>query len=356
MSKNLKILMISFLLGIVMYMVIESYSENNKKKAIISERLERLTKFDYEKVQLENLESLNQINNEIIEKATKEATKHKVIFAGITRDNFDDIFVAIKHIEHIGDFFADYRVIIFENDSVDGTKELLEKWSNLNKKVKIISQDFAFKKRPSHKFMAEIRNQYLKPIFTSDYEDFDLLVILDLDITYGIDVRGIFDSLSKFDQWDVVCANGVAGKNGRMFDAFAFRSKEFPFSPSEWQEICVSDSSSWKKICKNGDNFSRGIFYDLFSFRDDWREVSRLYWLKIIPQIQKKYSVNSDLVEVNSCFGGLAIYKKVIINNCFYNSIENDCEHVDFHHCLKEKKHARIFLNPNMVLRYSHYK
>lgn len=360
MSRAINILIFTLLLSSISYLGFELYQEDLAEKEIISRRLESLKKFDYDSVELESLEKLNLLDKETIEKGKNEAKKHKIIFTGITRDNFDDFFITAKHLEYIGSFFSDYRVIIFENDSVDGTKEALAKWVKKNKKVRVISKDFNLEKKTSHKFMAEIRNEYLKSILTSEYEDFDLLIAIDQDMSHGVDVRGIFDSLAKVDQWDVVCANGIANKKGKMYDAYAFRSQEFPFSPSKWHEICLSsitdnNSYSWKKICDKGDELSHGVLYDLLAFRYDWRKSSRLYWLKIVPQIQKIYPIDNNLVEVNSCFGGLAIYKKNILANCFYDSLSNDCEHVGFHRCLKEKNHAKIFLNPNMVIRYSHY-
>jgi hypothetical protein len=253
----------------------------------------------------------------------------------------------IKNIEFIGSNFKDYKVIIFENDSSDGTKELLSQWQMKNPKVKIISQDFGFKKRPSIKFLASIRNKYLEEMVNSEYKDFDLLMLLDMDMSYGVDIRGVFDSIAKIDQWDMVCANGIFNSAGKMYDAYAYRDKKFPFSPIKWQQLCFAGDER----C----NYPSGIIKDLLAFRNNWQASTRLYWLKIIPQIQSVYKVNSPLHEVNSCFGGMAIYKKAFITNCLYDSENEDCEHVAFHDCIKSKNKSRNYLNPNMVLRYSHF-
>ena len=58
--------------------------------------------------------------------------------------------------------------------------------------------------------------------------------------------------------------------------------------------------------------------------------------------------------EVDSCFGGLTIYRYEALQGCQYSYREPypphmlDCEHVLFHKCLKSHNHARIFSNPNM--------
>ncbi|MBP9792091.1 MAG: hypothetical protein KBC27_02660 [Rickettsiales bacterium] len=206
-------------------------------------------------------------------------------------------------------------VNIFENDSHDHTKEFFDKWQKDNHKVTIISEDFHNKKRPSIKFLADIRNRYLdKLLQDKQYRDFDLVIMLDMDMFFGFDVRGILDSLAKIQDWDVVCSNGITRGN-RMYDAFAFRSDTFPWSPD----------------------------------KED-------YWSIIVPSIQKIYNPNTGLVSVHSCFGGMAIYKKNFLQGCRYDSIKEDCEHVYLHQCMREKNKARITMNPTQIVRYSHWR
>lgn len=58
--------------------------------------------------------------------------------------------------------------------------------------------------------------------------------------------------------------------------------------------------------------------------------------------------------EVESCFGGMTIYRYESLEGCQYSYREKespfmlDCEHVLFHRCLREKNKARIFSNPFM--------
>ena len=68
----------------------------------------------------------------------------------------------------------------------------------------------------------------------------------------------------------------------------------------------------------------------------------------------------SNLVVVDSCFAGLAIYKRKIIHNCEYDYRHKeppnmlDCEHVLFHECMRVKNKAIITTNPKMKLWYGH--
>ncbi len=135
-----------------------------------------------------------------------------------------------------------------------------------------------------------------------------------MDMRYGIDIRGLYNSFAKFHRWDAVCSNGIFKKTGEMYDAFAYRSKEFPKGPED-----------------------------------------PAYWQSIVGQIQKIHPIEADLVPVTSCFGGMAIYNKTSIADCFYDSIKEDCEHISSHTCAIDKHKMRMYMNPNQMIRYSHY-
>ena len=79
------------------------------------------------------------------------------------------------------------------------------------------------------------------------------------------------------------------------------------------------------------------------------------YWNTYLKKRKFFFKPGEDLVYVNSCFGGMVIYKKRIIGDCMYDSIRHDCEHVVFHECIKKKNNGTIVLNPTQVIRYRHY-
>lgn len=319
MFKNKKLAIVTGLLFCSIIFII--YKDYNYSK-----KLSKLTKLDssslkyiqnYNNIPLEKTNHLDILNIELLQLGKEEMSKHKIIITGIARDNVEDFAVMKKHIEYLGASFKDYKVVIFENDSTDGTKILYNDWIVTNPKVHIISKDFHNKKRPSIKFLADARNYYLNYINDNyKYDDFNIVAVLDMDMKYGIDFRGVEHSFSRLDQWDGVCSNGVSNQKGEMYDMFAFRNDEFPMKPSE-------DPSK--------------------------------YWNTNVPAGQKVYPINSNFVKVDSCFGGLAFYKREFIKDCYYDSIDNDCEHVPFHACMREKHKARLFMNPAQLIRYSHY-
>jgi hypothetical protein len=307
------------------------------------------------RIALGKIDLLNILDPTKLKVGEDEMAKHKLVIVGITRDNVTEFSSMVRHIEYIGSFFEDYRVILVENDSRDGTKTALESWSINNPKVKIVSKDFYNKKRPNHKFMANVRNDYINALEDEEYNGFDMVMMLDMDMGYGVDIRGVEDSFSKINQWDAVCSNGIRStKDNKMYDVFAFRNEEFPLSPQEWQKTCYTQdiSNQWTKTCKQGKAYSRGILKDWIAFRWTAQEKSKLYWTLIVPQAQKIYAANAPLVKVNSCFGGMAFYKREFIKDCRYDSIEDDCEHVTFHQCVRVNNDGRMMMNPSQMIRY----
>jgi hypothetical protein len=136
-----------------------------------------LTRFSlYKSLPLEKLSRLDFIDEKKLQTGKLEMSKHRVVFTGISRDNAKHLPEVMRHIEYIGQFFAEYRVIIFENDSTDATKLLLNLWKLFNSRVEIISQDFYNKKRPSIKFLADARNQYLEALKAQQYSEFDIVM------------------------------------------------------------------------------------------------------------------------------------------------------------------------------------
>ncbi len=332
MKKNSKVYIISFITLILvmftgMYLIaryVRHLSSELKKTNELVVEVKNISQLvDYTityKKQKESLSRLDFIDDSILERGGLAMKDKRALFVGITRDNGDHISGSIALIESVGKKFKEYKAIIFENDSTDSTKKILSLWKSNNKNVKVLNKSFGIKKRPSILFLAKVRNFYVDEINKTEYDDYDYVFVVDMDMSYGIDVRGVQDSFSKSDRWDVVCSNGISSRNGEMYDAFAFRNDEFPYSPAEYK----------KKFGKS-------------------------YWKQYVQTIQKIYSPQDDMIEVDSCFNGLAIYKKNLFRGCKYDSVEEDCEHIFLHKCMKGNYDARIFMNPAQVIRYLHY-
>jgi hypothetical protein len=167
--------------------------------------------------------------------------------------------------------------------------------------------------------MATCRNFYLDRLKLPEYDDFDIVMVVDMDMRHGWDMRGIMHSFSLINNWDVCASNGIRDVDGHMFDCFAFRTDEFP----------------------------EGLY------NANTKKERLQYWEELIPILQSiRFRVGTDLIYVRSAFGGMALYKKRVIEGCNYRSINDDCEHVSFHEAMIKLHNARIVINPSQILRY----
>ena len=247
----------------------------------------------------------------------KDFAQHRnVLILGIIRNCANILPYTMARIEKLGSYFKNYHVFLFENDSVDTTKSMLVNWSNTNNHINFESDTFnppPFTDPYGHDrryFMAKSRNQYM--FYAISYiikNNVDYIIILDSDLIGGWSYHGVFNSLGQSDLWDIVGSNS----------------------------LCYT---------KREDKWIR-LFYDSWAFR---------------PLGQSKYSNddNTDtlifhrgqpLIQVNSCFGGLAIYKPYFLTEeLLYN--EYDCDHATLHNALIEKGY-KIFLNPSQITLYN---
>ena len=112
-----------------------------------------------------------------------------------------------------------------------------------------------------------------------------------------------------------------------------------------------------------------GRYYDVWALRhplwspnDCWEELEfRRRYIKF-PELALAYSIrsrmikipkNSKWIEVDSAFGGLAIYKSELFSlDGKYSGLTSEgrktCEHVEFHKSLTESG-KRIFINPRLI-------
>ena len=74
-----------------------------------------------------------------------------------------------------------------------------------------------------------------------------------------------------------------------------------------------------------------------------------VHWCWPTPQAGGKQT-GAPLVPVDSCFGGLAVYRMEAFASGSYAG--GDCEHVTFHASLRRAGFGRIFLDPSLLALY----
>ena len=231
---------------------------------------------------------------------------YDVIFAGTVRNCEQYIKETLENINECGKHFNNYYVVIYENDSNDRTREIL----NENKKSNyfyIFENDIKEHRRTVR--LSNGRNKILDKVKELNC---DYLIMLDMD---DVNISGKFvnsiKTCFKYSNWDVLTGN----QTGRYYDLWALRKQD------------LINYDCWREIERTNDQEKKN---------------------QILNIISNTYFDNNGLLEVDSAFGGIAIYKISSIKNCRYNGVHADgeekCEHVDFNNCIKENG-GKIFIN-----------
>ena len=257
-----------------------------------------------------------------------------IIICGIVRNAEKGLRRNIPVIQELCSHFGSYKVVIYENDSIDKTKELLAEWLKSDaERIHIIMEDTCSRttipsKKESRgnpffsekriKRMATLRNQYLEYIEKKHWEA-DFLLVVDLDVQY-IDLAGVFSSFDSREDWDVVTAFGYSTSpklRRRYHDTYALTElgkEDVPQTEKEIKDLAYKYGGALKK--------------------NDW-------------------------IEVFSAFGGLAIYKFDKVKGLRYQVIPNNdsqvevhCEHYSLYKQMAQRGRVKVFINPIMKIKY----
>jgi glycosyltransferase involved in cell wall biosynthesis len=240
---------------------------------------------------------------------------------GIVRDIEKSIE---KDISTLTDAFLGFDEInwfLVESGSSDRSKEVLRKLAAENSKFNFVSikiQESASRTEN----MARARNRYLEYLKTNSmFKKYSYVVMADFNnLNNKLSNRAVQTCFKRTD-WDVVAAN----QSGRYYDIWALRHPLW--SPND----CWEQHSFYRRYTKFPE---RAITYAIRS-----RMIK-------IPR-------KSEWIEVDSAFGGLAIYKSHLFSSdAKYVGVTKQnkriCEHVPFHSSLKDEG-ARIMINPDLI-------
>jgi glycosyltransferase involved in cell wall biosynthesis len=217
--------------------------------------------------------------------------------------------------------FKSVRWIVAESDSDDDTVYVGEKLAANDEAFDFIVLGNLTATLPYRtQRIAHARNRaldYLKS--TSFVEDIDLIILADIDGRNRNLTRQSIESCWQIEDWDVITAN----QEGIYYDIWGLRHK------------------SW---CPN----------------DCWREVNELSNFigeknaiqVAVTSRQIVLNSNSKPFLVDSAFGGLAIYKKSLLEEMIYLESLYDgfeiCDHVYVNLQLSAKGY-KIYINPKMI-------
>ena len=255
-----------------------------------------------------------------------------IIICSIVRDCNKSLKKNIPVIEKIRSHFKSSNIIIFENDSIDGTLQTLEQWSRDCSSVNIqsinnnqptipekcsngVNKYYSYSRISK---MSGFRNNYFKILNDSNIVS-DFVLIIDLDIG-KINIDGIAHSFGLSNHWDVVCANG------------------YSYSP-----------------------FLKKRYHDTYALVELGKE-DEIQTEEIINENRAIWSfmkTGLPLIPVYSAYGGLSIYHYNVLKNKRYSVLKNNdkrvevrCEHFSLCHEIRNSGFSRIYINPNMILKY----
>lgn len=264
-----------------------------------------------------------------------DISNSSIVICSIVRDAAEGLRHNIPVIQELCRFFKEYKIVIYENDSKDKTKSILESWRTSDpSNIHIVSEDTDSSKTiPSPKSvavnpffsrrriekMASLRNKYLEYIDRHNWSP-TYIMIVDLDVAQ-LFLNPILNSFNRTEEWDAITAYGYSTSprlKRRYHDTYAFCEKGGAGKPQT--EIMIHRyADTLASQCESSD----------------------------------------ALIPVDSAFGGLAIYKAEGIMGLRYTVEQNDdprvevrCEHFGLNRQMAARGYDRIFINPRMTLKY----
>jgi hypothetical protein len=212
--------------------------------------------------------------------------------------------------------------LLIESDSADGTLDVLKSLKENMSDFNFLSLGTLTERMPLRtERMAFCRNKYVDEIrYNEAYIDVDYVVVSDFDGVNTLISKATISSCWAREDWDICAAN----QSGPYYDVWALRHENW--SPNDcWAQ--------YKFFNKYDANFEKNLHASVYS-----RMIT-------VP-------VNSNWIEVDSAFGGLAVYRRTAFDDSSYVGLadlgEEICEHVPFHKSLTRKGY-RIFINPKMI-------
>lgn len=248
------------------------------------------------------------------------ARNSRVLICGLVRDASNYSCYLYHRLMAIASPFAQAHIILYENDSKDKTVDKLydhfDERPNRLVTFEILSERLSKKRNAQDKSsgrradMAYYRNQYLAKAYER-LPAYDYMIVLDTDICGGYSYEGIYHSLTFMDKYDAIGSNSL--------------------------------------LYRVRDGNKERLYYDAWAFRQLGAETEHLT-TEVNTKLQLKRG--EPIFDVNSAFGGLAVYKKDLLcqHNPFYT--DEDCDHVTLHKQLRAKG-GRIGLNPSQIVLYS---
>jgi len=281
---------------------------------------------------IDNILTVPNIYKDAYKKTVDDGIEHlkskKIVVLGLCRNLENVIEKNIqKIINFVEKYCLEYKLVIFENDSSDNTKQKLLDLSKQNNNITILSQNFnrpqfgTVKDRARTEALAEYRN-ILKDYVKTNFSHYDYSIVIDTDFQ-DFNTDGVLNSFGWLHN-----QNHISAICGNSFEIKPFM---YPHKPSLWNYDCWAFRSSWWEDLQ-------------FNELTEVYNYNQMLWfgMWILPP-------GSLPIRINSGFGGLCIYKtSYFIGGQYFGY---DCEHVTFHYNISTNMDGfHMYLNPSQIM------
>jgi glycosyltransferase involved in cell wall biosynthesis len=244
-----------------------------------------------------------------------------LLIVGCVRNGAKTLGRAVETLARATAGFALVRFLIVESDSTDDTLAELQRLRNQRAGFQFTSLGALAEQMPARtERIAACRNRYLDELrLDAQYAQVDYVMVADLDgVNDDLRAEAVATCWASQQPWDVVTAN----QRDAYYDIWALRHPDW----------CPVDCH---------DQYSR-----LRAMFDKPRAKDIAIHSRMVP-----LSPQAEWIEVDSAFGGLAIYRREALLAGRYNGIcegRSVCEHVPLHAALRARGY-RIFINPALI-------
>lgn len=246
----------------------------------------------------------------------------EVLIVGTVRNVQTHLEANVATVARAFESAASVRWLLVESDSDDRTVALLDELKGRIPRFDYLSLGTLRSSLPLRtERLAHCRNTYRRELLeNAAYQGVDYVAVVDLDGMTGLLSRDAVDHCWSRSDWDVVTAN----QKGPYYDIWALRHELW--SPNDWAEQF--------KFLR-----ARGVA------EESAYAASLLCRMITIP-------LDADWIEVDSAFGGFAIYHRAWFEKAEYVGLSPTgaevCEHVPFHLRMRLQG-ARILINPALI-------
>ena len=252
-----------------------------------------------------------------------------VLFIATSKNSAEFLPDSLLQLDRFSLMFKDARMLFYTDDNnKDATEALLRDYVARSPNTRQLLVEKNQHRRRTQR-IAQARNRLLETASEQGYLDaYDVVIHLDIDDVMAgsrLTAESLGKALHLMENSDVVCSNSAPHY---YYDRWALRT-DLNESNCNAEKTCNGDLSRW--------------------FGSSYRG-------------QYAIDVNSQPIQVQSCFGGFALYKSSTLSQCMrsgqcrYQGITKgiawksvpECEHVSFHRALREHAGAKIVIDPQL--------